>query len=771
MGMGITLSSLKLDGIANAVQTILGTASYFAPLTSSLALRVGTGAATFTRATAGSVETYDSAGYLMRQALSGEARFVGARRVYNYIKTTSEDFTNAVWTKNASGTGSVAVVTANAVANPIDGAITAAQIRLNRGAGNTLGDTSSLGQVITTGVVGRTYLGSAYVLGTAGQQVGFRHVAGSGYTTVTFTGVWQRVSSSEVYSTPNFEFTSRGTINTTNDVTFYLYAPQAEDITGRTDQTTPSEYVSVGSPTSWLGTDLVTNGTFETDTNGWTAGGTATLSVDTNRLKITTAGVNNGYAWQAIATTVGAKYIVSTTATVGAGCTSANFNVSATGAPNADLGSVNTISTVANTILLEFTATSTTTYITFVKSVQAGGIVYFDNISVKPAIYHGSGVDGVKCFDTDLSGNPISTSGSYPLVGYVPWEARTNILPHSNTFSSWAAAGTPGVTQNAVGPNGAANYAWTLTDNDAGSSEGIAKTGLTLTAATWTGQVKVKKTTGAQTAYPVLFIQDATAGRAAICTIDTSNGVATVWTAYTGYTIQSSVARCSSHSAEFWLVELPFTATATADWRYYLYPAGTTNATQSTGILDVAAQGSHVFCDADLTLGSFATPAIPTTTVAVARNKDEFSETTSGAILAAGGTISLTYIPYHSPVGTIALWGTYVDASNYTAILHDATNLIFRKRIAGVNYDATIANAFTSGTTYKMAASWGAGGSTIYLNGVAGTPHANTTAAQIAATMQFGADGNSLQQPGAAVIKNYIWQRQLSGSEQAAVTA
>jgi hypothetical protein len=117
------------------------------------------------------------------------------------------------------------------------------------------------------------------------------------------------------------------------------------------------------------------------------------------------------------------------------------------------------------------------------------------------------------------------------------------------------------------------------------------------------------------------------------------------------------------------------------------------------------------------------------------------------------------------------LWGTYVDASNYTAILHDATNLIFRKRIAGVNYDATIANAFTSGTTYKMAASWGASGSTIYLNGVSGTPHANTTAAQIAATMQFGADGNSLQQPGAAVIKNYIWQRQLSASEMQALTA
>lgn len=144
--------------------------------------------------------------------------------------------------------------------------------------------------------------------------------------------------------------------------------------------------------------------------------------------------------------------------------------------------------------------------------------------------------------------------------------------------------------------------------------------------------------------------------------------------------------------------------------------------------------------------------------------------TTAGPI-AAVGAISLDFTPYHAPSGTIALWGTYVDASNYTAILHDATNLIFRKRIAGSNYDATIANAFVSGTTYKVAATWGAAGTAIYLDGVAGTPHANTTAAQIAATMQVGADGNSLQQPGAGTTNLRIWQRQLSSPEGVAVTA
>ena len=389
---------------------------------------------------------------------------------------------------------------------------------------------------------------------------------------------------------------------------------------------------------------------------------------------------------------------------------------------------------------------------------------------VRNAAYHGSMVDGVKCYDTDRSGNPIPTTGSYPLVGYVPWEARTNLCLQSNAFTTtWTASGPPTITQNVVGPDGATS-AWTLTDGTGGADH-ITSGNITFTAAAYTASVFIKKTVGATT-FPVLWMIDAGTTTTSLCTADTNNGVATVWTA-NGFGLAmmaGASARCSSYNDNYWRFELTATGTAVA-YNFKFGPALATTANQSSGTFSAATTGSAVFYGAQVELGSFATPYQPTTTVAVARNKDEFSETTSGAILAAGGTISLTYIPYHSPVGTIALWGTYVDASNYTAILHDATNLIFRKRIAGVNYDATIANAFTSGTTYKMAASWGSGGSTIYLNGVAGTPHANTTAAQIAATMQFGADGNSLQQPGAAVINSYIWQRQLSGSEQAAVTA
>lgn len=355
-------------------------------------------------------------------------------------------------------------------------------------------------------------------------------------------------------------------------------------------------------------------------------------------------------------------------------------------------------------------------------------------------------------------------------TGYLAEGSRENKCLQSQTFdnATWANGGTPSATQNVVGPDGATS-AWTLTDNDGAATEFI-RQDITLTAATHTYSIFVKKTTGAQASYPMLIaFLAATTGLAAV-TIDTSNGVATAWTAYTGFTGITGTATCTSYNANYWRVSLTFTGTAAA-WSFGIYPAGTTNPTQSTGALDAAAQGSAVLYGAQVELGSSASTYIATTTAAVTRAADVDATPTASNILAAASTVYLEFTPDHTPSGTIALWGTYVDASNYTAILHDATNMIMRKRIAGVNYDATIANAFSANTTYKVCGSWGASGVTVTVNGTEGTPHANTTAAQIAATMQWGADGNSLQQPFATERNARVWQRQLSASERGAITA
>ena len=67
-------------------QALLDGAPFYAQLTNSLVLNRGTGSPTFTRATTATVENND--GYLV-QAISGEARFSGARRIYNLCPTPS----------------------------------------------------------------------------------------------------------------------------------------------------------------------------------------------------------------------------------------------------------------------------------------------------------------------------------------------------------------------------------------------------------------------------------------------------------------------------------------------------------------------------------------------------------------------------------------------------------------------------------------------------------------------------------------------------------
>ena len=117
------------------------------------------------------------------------------------------------------------------------------------------------------------------------------------------------------------------------------------------------------------------------------------------------------------------------------------------------------------------------------------------------------------------------------------------------------------------------------------------------------------------------------------------------------------------------------------------------------------------------------------------------------------------------------LFGSYVDADNYTAVLFDGTNLIARKRIAGTSHDATKALTVTAGTVIKWAASFsGSVGIDVAYNGAVGTNDATTTTAQLGANYQVGADGNGANQPFASVDKFEIYGVALPASQLAAIT-
>jgi len=141
------------------------------------------------------------------------------------------------------------------------------------------------------------------------------------------------------------------------------------------------------------------------------------------------------------------------------------------------------------------------------QSVQTASEYVSVGVESAPA-YHGSMVDGVKCFPTDYSGNPLPTSESatYPMRGHHVEGSAQNICLQSNAFTTapWAdfAGGATGsATQNAVGVAGAANTAWTLSDTDATKYYGKVQNITVSASTTYTQSLFFAKTSGA-TSFP-----------------------------------------------------------------------------------------------------------------------------------------------------------------------------------------------------------------------------------------------------------------------------
>lgn len=380
-----------------------------------------------------------------------------------------------------------------------------------------------------------------------------------------------------------------------------------------------------------------------------------------------------------------------------------------------------------------------TVYITDIQSEDVTGQTNQNpaehvSVGVLSAPYYGAGVDGVKYFATtngntvasgvvtEAVGSPIASS---TLLGDLPEGAATQLLATADirnmTTANWTLGATMTRARTSVGADGVANSATRLTAG-ATAATNIITTTITAAASSRTYSALVKRITGTG---PIRLTQD-------------------------NFATNTDV-----------------TASVPADGAWHLVQL---NQSQLNAVMGFKLDTNGDAIDVDFNqfeTGAYATSRMAAT--GAARNADVDSYATSGNIEAAAGTVYLEFTPQHAPSGTIALWGTYVDANNYTAILHDATNLIMRKRISGTNYDATIALAFVSGTTYKVAGAWGSSVQ-IACGGTVGTPSANATAAQIGSTMQLGADGNGGQQPYAAIRNVRIYTRALSAGELTALT-
>lgn len=150
----------------------------------------------------------------------------------------TEDFSNAAWGKGAAGTGVAPSVTGGAIAP--DGATRAAEITLNRGAGNTLSDRAFVNQTVASLISGEPYRHQLNVKAKAaedvGKQIAVRGVNTSSYEIITLTADWQAIGRAENASgtSSSFEITNRGTLTNANSVSFIAAFPQLESGTTAT---------------------------------------------------------------------------------------------------------------------------------------------------------------------------------------------------------------------------------------------------------------------------------------------------------------------------------------------------------------------------------------------------------------------------------------------------------------------------------------------------------------------------------------------------------
>jgi len=190
--------------------------------------------------------------------------------------------------------------------------------------------------------------------------------------------------------------------------------------------------------------DLVTNGGFDTDTTGWTAGNGATLASVTggqsgNALEITEAGTANPYAYQAITTEVGKLYRLKFYCSPG---TEATFDVkvgtSAGGDEVTSYGQTEAVDWLSKYSIV-FEATATTTYISLYQIAGAGSgtTILFDTITlseVTPACVEantlgpdGWGKDaGLKLYRVHWDGGTNTRDGSFYALKIVNTDASNS---------------------------------------------------------------------------------------------------------------------------------------------------------------------------------------------------------------------------------------------------------------------------------------------------------------------------------------------------------
>lgn len=377
--------------------------------------------------------------------------------------------------------------------------------------------------------------------------------------------------------------------------------------------------------------------------------------------------------------------------------------------------------------------------------------------------YHGSMVDGVKCFPTDINGNPLTT-----MERHKPETTEINSTIQSNAFATapWVdVSGAIPISQNVVGPDGAVS-AWTFTDNGVGGFMGrYQEYSLTSGTAAAFG-IFVKKTTGAQTNYPAIVVSTPTHMSGAC--LHRTNGTAAAVTGLVGRTAIANTIVVEDFNTDYWRVKFTFTPNSTGVWGLYVMPAFNAD---GTGVGDNTITGTAVFYGMQGRVsGTMVGSYIATTTIAVARDPD--------ILKYSGGDVpNLKMISVGGRSSNItATAGMMVSLDNGTTASYQSTFFRGAKGLEKLCYEGYSGGAhqwiqdtaYTPGANTKAAFSVAVNDIKMSKDGVAQTP--DTTATIPAATQLSVGHLAGLYQPNANIGPIYGWTRNPSQSELNAVT-
>ena len=196
------------------------------------------------------------------------------------------------------------------------------------------------------------------------------------------------------------------------------------------------------------GPELVTNGTFDTDTTGWLPTGNCTISAINGGAVITYTAASNGAFQFITGLTVGNMYSFSVSAKLNTG-SAYSILISASDSTFPYVSSANGTSASFETITGTFVATETTHrfYIRCSNSVIPAS-ASFDNISVKEVLYNSSAADATLQLIYHPDNVPrIEYNVDGSAKGILVEEARTNLFTQSN-LSNWLTTGGASISTN-----------------------------------------------------------------------------------------------------------------------------------------------------------------------------------------------------------------------------------------------------------------------------------------------------------------------------------